>query len=318
MNIQNTQDLLAHLQLVANASNRKDEPEDETPQDVDLRALKSRALKEVRQQRHIEKFTRDARRGKGVEAGHTSHNMIICTEQFMSFVRSDLCDDLVISAIYYVSSTFWLKDQGPPLDSAGYAEQEHHQTDALRILSSIYCQLLMSPMSAHLRVREERVFYETLIFFLDACVCFALRTENPDAICSLLGQVFRRDLQDPRVRRRGEFLPITEIVRRHWLSQRVPGKTRAEIAHTTLQGTTKLIEPLCQKELPSTARDQPTSTDVWLKSGYPKNTRIPIGQKIIPRADILDLSPPKQADPLVPMKEPTVVGDQAAPTETTV
>jgi hypothetical protein len=298
MNSTNMKELLAHLQQIATASNKKDEPEDEIPPDIDLPSIKERALREVRQQRQIEKYARDHVHLKAKSAIPTSHNMIICTEQFMSFVKTDQCDDMVISAIYYVSSTFWLDGEGNELDEEGIAEQEHNQTDALRIMSSIYCQLLMSPLSHHLRVREERVFYETLIFFLDVCVCFALRTENPAKICELIAQVFRRELQDPRVRRRGEFLPITEIVRRHWLSQRVPGKVRSEIAHATRQGNTKLIEPMCQKELPATAREEPMSTDVWLKSGYPKNTKIPLGAKVIPRVDVIDLTPPKQPEGL--------------------
>jgi hypothetical protein len=55
----------------------------------------------------------------------------------MSFQRSQQCDDLVIAAIYYVSSTFWLNGQGNPIDEEALAEQERNQTDALRILSSI-------------------------------------------------------------------------------------------------------------------------------------------------------------------------------------
>jgi hypothetical protein len=142
-------------------------------------------------------------------------------------------------------------------------------------------------------VREERIFYETVIFFLDVCACFAIGTENPDAVYELLGKVFRKDLQDPRVRPRPEFLPITEIVRRHWLSQRVPGKTRAEISRTTLRGTTPLIEPLCQKELPATSRDVPAVYDIWAKSGLPKNTSVPVEAETLPRAEIIDLTPPK-------------------------
>jgi hypothetical protein len=159
-------------------------------------------------------------------------------------------------------------------------------------------------MCARLRVREDGVFYETLIFYLDCCVCFAIHTENPDVVYQLLGSVFRKDLQDPRVRQRSEFLPITEIVRRHWLSQRVPGKTRAEIAHTTLQGTTRLIEPMCQRELPATSRGAPPPIDVWSKTGMPKNSKIPIGAKTLPRADVIDLTPPKTPEDPVGLTAP--------------
>jgi hypothetical protein len=263
MQFRATSDLLAHLASMANYTNRKDEPEDEVPQDIDLVPLKQRALKEVRAQRKFEKFTKERRRGKTDESTHTSHNMIVCTEQFMNFYKSEQSDDMIIAAVYYVSSTFRLQGQGPELSQEERAEQEQIRTDSYRVISSIYCQLLLSPASAELRVREERIFYETIIFFLDAAVCFALRCENPDPIYELLGHVFRRDLQDPKVRRRGEFLPITEIVRRHWLSQRVPGKTRSEIPHSTLQGTTRLIEPLCQKTLNPTSRSlDPSSTDI--------------------------------------------------------
>jgi hypothetical protein len=107
------------------------------------------------------------------------------------------------------------------------------------------------------------------------------------------------------VRQRSEFLPITEIVRRHWLSQRVPGKMRAEIAHTTLQGTTRLIEPMCQRELPATSRGLPPAVDVWSKTGMPKNSKIPIGAKTLPRADIIDLTPPKPPEDPVGLTAPS-------------
>jgi hypothetical protein len=296
MNFRGTSDLLAHLANMANYTNRKDEPEDEVPQDIDLASLKERALKEVRAQRKFERYAKEKRRGKGDES-HTSHNQVVCTDTFMAFVNSGTCDDMLVAALYYVSSTFRLQGQGPELTEEDQAAQEQIQTDSFRVMSSLYCQLLLSPASADLRVREERIFYETIIFFLDACVCFALHTDNPDPVYELLGQVFRRDLQDPRVRRRGEFLPITEIVRRHWLSQRVPGKTRSEIAHSTLQGTTRLIEPLCQKGPPPTSRSaDPGITDIWDRTGYPKNSRIPLGVKVLPWQDIIDLSPPKQSD----------------------
>jgi hypothetical protein len=296
MALRSTVDLLAHLASVATYANRKDEPDDDAPKDIEVAALKRRALKEVRQQRMFEWYEKEERKGKSEDSGHSSPNMIVCTDVFMNFVNTPTCDNIVIAAIYYVSATFRLKGQGPRLNEKAYAQEDRNRTDALRILSSLYCQTLLSPASSNLRVREERMFYETLIFFLDACVCFALHTENPDPVYELLARIFRRDLPDPRVRRRGEFLPISEIVRRHWLSQRVPGKTRSELSHSTLQGTTKLVEPICARELSTPLNRAPIAMGIWEISGYPKDTQIPIGATVIRRSEIVDLSPPKQTE----------------------
>jgi hypothetical protein len=289
----NTDELLSTLDF----SRHRDDSDEGPPPDINLSEIKDRALSEVRKQnRRFQQSRQPALQFRPGEMLPPSYNMIVCTKTFMDFYQSDLCHGMVVAAIYYVSSTLWLQGQGPPLDDAAIAQQEHNQADSLRVLSSFYCQLLLSPVSGHLRVREERIFYETVIFFLDACACFAIRTENPDAVYELLGKLFRKDLQDPRVRQPPEFLPITEIVRRHWLSQRVPGKTRAEISPATLRGTTKLIEPLCRKERPATSRDEVTVFDIWQKNGLPQNTTIPVGAAVIAQADIIDLTPPKQSE----------------------
>lgn len=258
--------------------NNKEEQEEE-PKDIEIEALKERALKEVRQQYKYDK----------------KHSQVCSTPAFLDFMKTELCDNMVVATIFYVSSTLWLQ-VGPELDDIAAAEQEQLQSDSFRILSGLYCRILLSPISSNLRVREERIFYETLIFFLDACACFAVHIENPDMVYELLAQVFRRGLQDPHARHKSEFLPITEIVRRHWLSQRVPGKNRAEISHSTLQGTTQLIEPMCQKEVSRNRNSPPPSQEVWDKNGFPKNTNVPYQDKVIPRTKIVNLTPPKQDD----------------------
>lgn len=270
----------------------KKKKEEEEVTEISIPDLKERALKEVKQQKKIAQYEQNMMRtsNKG-EISH-SNNLIYCTKAFMEFYNSKLSDNMVIATIFYVSSSLWLK---PPncddLDDQSYAEQEKIQADSKRILSSLYCQLLLSPLSSSLRVREERVFYETLMFFLDMCACFATKIENPDEVYEILGEVFRKGLQDPHSRKRSEFLPITEIVRRNWLAQRVPGKVRAEIKHSTLQGTTELIEPMCEKELPMSDRGLPQTTDIWERNGFPKGTDIPINAKTIPNQMIIDMSP---------------------------
>lgn len=275
----------------------KKRTEEEEPTDIDIEELKARALKEVRQKKKIAQYERELQRETNKKGEiTTSHNLIFCTQTFLDFYHSELCNNLVIATIFYISSSLWLQPpQVDELDDQSYADQEKIQGDSKRILSSLYCQLLLSPLSASLRVREERVFYETLMFFLDMCACFATKIENPDIIYEMLGQVFRKGLQDPHTRKKTEFLPITEIVRRNWLSQRVPGKVRAEIQHSTLQGTTDLINPICEKELPPSQRGMPASTDIWEKNGFPKGTEIPINAKVIPFQLIIDMSP-KQAE----------------------
>jgi hypothetical protein len=278
----------------AEPARRRNDADDGPPADISVGAIKERGLREVRQeQRRFVSARASERRQRQQDALPPSHGVVACTQTFLAFYGGDLCHGMVVAAICYVSATLWLEGQGPALGAAARAAQDRRQADALRVLASLYCQLLLSPRSAALRVREERVFYETVIFFLDVCACFAIGTENPDAVYALLARVFRRDLQDPRVRPRPEFLPITEIVRRHWLSQRVPGKTRAEISRATLRGTTPLIEPLCQRELPATSRDAPAVFDVWDADGLPRNACVPVRAETLPRADILDLTPPK-------------------------
>mgnify|MGYP001035637864 CR=1 FL=1 len=279
------------IQAPLSPSDKKKKEEEEITE-INIPDLKARALKEVKQQKKIAQYEQNMMResSKG-EISH-SNNLIYCTKTFMEFYNSKLSDNMVIASIFYVSSSLWLQ---PPnvddLDDQSYAEQEKIQADSKRILSSLYCQLLLSPLSSSLRVREERVFYETLMFFLDMCACFATRIENPDAIYDILGEVFRKGLQDPHSRKKSEFLPITEIVRRNWLAQRVPGKVRAEIKHSTLQGTTELIEPMCEKELPITDRGLPKSSDIWERNGFPKGTDIPINAKSIPIQMVIDMSP---------------------------
>ena len=274
---------------IPGSSRAKQEEEDE-PTEIDIADLKSRALKEVKQQKKIAQYEKSLKS----DVPRSSDNLIFCTRTFMEYYNSTLCDNMVIATLFFVSSSLWLQHDSD-LDDNEYAEQEKINADSMRILSSLYCQLLLSPLSSRLRVREERIFYETVIFFLNMCACFATKIEQPDAVYEILAAVFRKGLQDPHSRKKIEFLPITEIVRRHWLSQRVPGKTRAEIKHTTLQGTTDLIKPLCEKELPPNQRGVQSPTDIWERNGFPKGTDIPIDAKTIPCEMIIDMSP-KQAE----------------------
>ncbi|OHT16654.1 hypothetical protein TRFO_13087 [Tritrichomonas foetus] len=285
-------ELLDQIEIPASTNKKKEEEEE--PTEINIEDLKNRALKEVKQQKKIAQYEKDMLRDSKSEVPQSSHNLIYCTKTFMEYYNSKLCDNMVIATLFYVSSSLWLEN-GDDLDDSEYAEQEKINADSMRILSSLYCQLLLSPLSANLRVREERVFYETLIFFLNMCACFATKIESPNAVYELLGKVFRKGLQDPHSRKRTEFLPITEIVRRHWLSQRVPGKTRAEIKHSTLQGTADLIRPMCEKELPPSQRGMQATTDIWERNGFPKGTDIPINAKAIPIEMIIDMSP-KQVD----------------------
>lgn len=222
----------------------------------------------------------------------------------MDFTKTELCDNMILATVFYVSSTLYLDGYGPALNGAQLAHQEAIQADALRLLSSLYCQLLLNPTFSNMKVREERVFHETLICFLDSCACGATHIDNREKVFEIVARVFRKGMQDPRARKKAEFLPITEIVRKNWLSQRVPGKTRAEIQHNALKGTTDLINVMCQRELPAKNRDLPSSTDIWSKTGIPKNSLIPIGEKVISRDLIIDLTPPK-TESSQPSKVPT-------------
>lgn len=297
--------LLEQFQLVS-ATNRT-EPEEEGITDIMLDDLKARAIRDVQKQKEYEKYElekQNARKSKTDTSMQTSHNMIFCTKPFLDFTKTELCDNMILATIFYVSSTLYLEGHGPHLSAAQVAHQESVQADSMRLLSSLYCQLLLLPSSSSMKVREERVFFETLICFLDSCACSATHTENRELIYKIVARVFRKGMQDPRARHKSEFLPITEIVRRNWLSQRVPGKTRAEIQHNALKGTTDLIEVMCQRELPATNRGMPSSTDIWSKTGMPKNSLIPIGEKVISRDLIIDLTPPKN-ESSQPSKVPT-------------
>lgn len=289
--------LMEQLQLIS--TKKRNRPEDEGPQDIDLNEIRSRAIKEVRAQKIYEQYRnkRETRqRPRTTETMTTSHNMVYCTKQFLDFTKTEICNNLVIASIYYVSATLFIEGEGPELTDEQFEAQQTKQTDSLRILSSLYCQLLMSPLSARMRVREERVFYETLICYLDACACFATHTENPEHVYEILAKVFRKGMQDPKARHGAEFLPITEIVRRNWLSQRVPGKTRAKMSREALKGTTDLISPMCDsdEQAATVAED---GEDIWNPDGLPKTFSIPLDVSVIPRADIIDLTPPKTVDP---------------------
>ena len=114
------------------------------------------------------------------------------------------------------------------------------------------------------------------------------------------------------------ILTITEIVKKHWLSQRVPGKNRATIKHSTLRGTTKLVEPLVE---PQEKHDRirmgranvraapPKPKREWDENGFPIDTKVPFREKVIPGADIVQIPQPK------PTSEPisTVVTREVTP-----
>ena len=287
--------LMEQLQLIS--AKKRNREEDEGPHDIDLNEIRKRAIKEVRAQKIYEQYrNKQETRGRPKTASETmttSHNMVFCTKQFLDFTKTEICNNIVIASIYYVSATLYLDGDGPELTDEQFAEQESVQADAMRVLSSLYCQLLMSPLTARMRVREERVFYETLICYIDSCVCFATHTENPEHVYEILAKVFRKGMQDPKARHGAEFLPITEIVRRNWLSQRVPGKTRAHMSREALKATTDLIAPMCETEMPSWVMDTPSATDMWKPDGMPKESNIPLNVSVIPRAAIIDLTPPK-------------------------
>ena len=104
-------------------------------------------------------------------------------------------------------------------------------------------------------------------------------------------------MKDPQVQTEIEFLPITEIVKKHWLSQRVPGKNRATIKHSTLRGTTKLVEPLVEKSegydrIRMKGGERAISTKpkrAWDDNGFPLNTKVPYKSKAIPGDDIVQI-----------------------------
>jgi hypothetical protein len=269
--------------------------EDEEEKQVTLAELKAFALKDIRQLKKFEEYERATTRRKAVDTGRSSQDVVICTKEFVVFTKTDLCDNMIICSLFFASSTLALDGHGPPLSDHDVAEQEVTQAEAYRMLSGLYCRLLVAtarePFApVNMGIREERVFFETLIYFLGACTCCALHVESRDLIYAIFANVFRRGLQEPRLRKPMEFLPITEIVRRHWLAQRVPGKVRAEIKQGSFQGTSNLIEPMCEKELRGGA--VPGATDLWERDGTLKGGRIPIGKKSFPAKLLIDLSPP--------------------------
>jgi hypothetical protein len=220
---------------------------------------------------------------------------IKCTKAFNDFTQTELCDNLVVSVIYYVSASLFLS-KGPDLDPVAEALQTRIQSQSKQIVSSLYCQVLLSPMSGGFRVREERIFYETLMFFLDACACYTIRYEPTDDVYDLVGAVFRKGIPDPNSRRQNEFLPITEIVRRNWLSQRVPGKNRSEIAHSTLQGNTDLITSVVKKEIKETS----VAEERWDERGFPVESCVPYTLKVLNRENLFSLPPPKTGETPIP------------------
>jgi hypothetical protein len=220
------------LQVVApNVKSEAEAPEEE-PKEFPLTEAKLRALAQIRL---VSKHDKD------------HQGFIKCTKVFTDFTQTEMCDNLIVAVVYYVSSSLFLTLY-PDLDPVSEQNQKIIQFQSKLIISSLYCQILLSPMSANFRVREERIFYETLIFFLNACACYSVRHEPTTVIYDLIAGVFRKDIPDPSSRRLSEFLPITEIVRRNWLSQRVSGMNRSEIPPVTLQGNTDLIgSVVCRK-----------------------------------------------------------------------
>jgi hypothetical protein len=99
---------------------------------------------------------------------------IVQTKVFRQFSSSQICKDLVIASIYFISSDQALKTLELIDDQKSEQEQELTRENSKKSISSLYCQLLLSPTSSNLSVREERIFYETLIYFLGTCVSDSL------------------------------------------------------------------------------------------------------------------------------------------------
>ena len=258
-------------------------------------------MKEVSSQKKREEEQKEKEEKTKKKCQTTGDLFIIKSKEFVEFTKTDMCDQMIVSSIYYISATMALTI-GKPLNDDERAEQEEIQADSLRILSSLYCQLLMSPISANLPVRSERIFYETLIFYIDACIAFAIPTAKSEMITELMGKVFRGGIKDPQSQTEVEFLPITEIVKKHWLSQVVPGKNRAPIKHSTLRGTTKLVEPLVEKSEKYDKirneyeeREVPKPRREWDENGFPLNTSVPFRSKTIPGKDLVQIPQPKDA-----------------------
>jgi hypothetical protein len=280
----------ASLQVVAPNVTSDAEEAIEEPVEFPLSEPKARALSQIR---IVSKHDRD------------HQGFVKCTKAFVEFTRTEICDNLVVAVVYYVSSSLFLTLY-PDLDAVAKQNQTLIQTQSKQIISSLYCQVLLSPMSANFRVREERIFYETLIYFLNACACYSVRHEPTTVIHDLIAAVFRKDIPDPNSRRRSEFLPITEIVRRNWLSQRVPGKNRSEIPHATLQGNTELIGSAEQREAPRGDRTV-AGREQWDERGFPVDSAVPYTDKVLNREALFALPPPKSSDPTLPAHFASVV-----------
>lgn len=291
---------------------KQDTPEE--PTEIDLEQLKEKGMKEVENEkrRDEERMRKEIKSQK--KYGKVSESFVRKSKEFVEFTKTPMCDQMIMASIYYVSSSMALTI-GPELDDDERAEQEEIQTDSYQILSSLYCQLLMSPISSNLPVRTERIFYETLIFYLDACITFAIHTAPPEMIIELMGNVFRGGIKDPQSQTQVEFLPITEIVKKHWLSQRVPGKNRATIKHSTLRGNTKLVESLVEttqdysKFNPKDRAVPVKQQKKWDNDGFPIETRVPFREKKIPINHLVVIPQPK------PTSEPisTVVTREGTP-----
>lgn len=281
-----------HTRAVSPREQKEEVPEE--PTDIEIDKIKEKGIKEVKIQLKREKR----------KYGEHTDSFIRPSKEFLAFTNDPMCDEMIVSSIFYVSSTLALTE-GPELDEEQTAEQEELQADSLKILSSLYCQLLISPYSSNLPVRTERIFYETLIFFIDACICFAIHTAKSDRIIEIMAKVFRGDIKDPLAPRSVEFLPITEIVKKNWLSQRVPGKNRATIKHSTLRGTTKLVEPLVEipekhdrirtreRALEERKAKHPVKK-TWGEDGFPVDTKVPYKDKVIPVSMIVQIPQPKE------------------------
>lgn len=259
---------------------KKNEPEEDT-NEIPLEEIKERGIAAVQQ---IAK--RDTAR----------QGFIRCTKPFVEFTKTDICDHLVIATIYYVSASLFL-NESEELDEELEDEQMVIQAQAKQIISSSYCQILLSPMSAKFRVREERVFYETLIYFLNSCVCYVIKFDETDTISELISAVFRQGISDPNTRKQTEFLPINEVVRRNWLSKRVPGKNRSEVARATIKTNTELVSAVCdRKGLP-----QARGAGAWDDQGLVEGSVVPCEVKIVNKEKLFAMPQPKVESPVQTM-----------------
>jgi hypothetical protein len=247
-------------------------PEEES-REISLEDLKARAMVQIRNMSKHDK---------------TRQGFVKSTTSFLDFMKTESCDNLVVATIYYVSSSLFLTVGRGELEGDMEIIQSKIQEQSKQVISSLYCQILLSPMSGSFRVREERIFYETLIFFLDACACYAVRYEPPAVVYELIAGVFRKDIPDPNARRQVPFLPITEIVRRNWLSQSIPGKNRSTISHSTLRGNTDLVGAMVNKRLDVVDEHSP-----WDENGFPEDCIVPFRDKVLDRETFYAMPPPK-------------------------